>query len=503
MWKSLLSPRISDWMGYFRGLRHCWPSHDPSLRVDLDTVLLHWTPRDPFTVRDFVNGGIAVLGRTGSGKTSSSGMLLAESIVRFPRSGGLILGSKPEDRAMWEAIFTKAGRSADLFVFGPERSLRFNFLNYAQQLSDEPRNIVHCLQTLGEGLRSSDNQPTGDQAKFWKLQDDRLLYCAVVILKQALGQVTAPDLQRFIAEAATSPEQISDPQWVAGIHSQWLEAANQAPKSEIETHDFELAVEYWLGFHKIAEKTRSCIVASVFGILHVLNTGVVRSLTSGETNITPEDMFQGKWVFVDMSPAAWGVAGNLVANGWKYLTQRAVLKRAAGENDFINVIWTDEAHLFVNSHDATYLAQCRSHRGCMVMLSQSLSGFYSAMPGEVGEHQTLSLLAGFSHTIVHATDPISAEWAAGKLGKQRETFFGGSLQPSGDFYDELFGPSRITGSYSDHYEPVLQERVFMNGLRTGGRANDFICDAIVIRSGEPFANGANWLWREFSQKVMS
>ena len=36
----------------------------------LDTVLRNWTPFDPLTLRDLLNGGIAIFGRTGSGKTS-------------------------------------------------------------------------------------------------------------------------------------------------------------------------------------------------------------------------------------------------------------------------------------------------------------------------------------------------------------------------------------------------------------------------------------------------
>jgi hypothetical protein len=469
----------------------------------LDTVLLNWTPRDSYTVRDLVNGGAAVVGRTGSGKTSSSGRTLAESIVRFPKSGGLILAGKSDDRAFWESLFAKVGRSSDLRVFSPSEPLRFNFMNYAQRLSNEPRNIVNYLQTLGESLRGFDNQPSGDQGKFWKQQDEVMLYSAVVIVKLARGgQVNAPDLQKFIAEAASSQDQITSPQWIAGAHSQWLEAAHKAPKTEIETHDFELAVEYWLGqYPSMATRTRSSIVASVMGILHVFNTGTVRMLASGATNISPDDMFAGKWILVDMCPSVFGIEGSLICSAWKYLTQRAVLKRTVKANDCINVIWADEAQQFVNSHDATYLAQCRSHRGCMVMLSQSLPGYFTAMSGDSGEHQTHSLLANFSHTIVHAVDAVTAEWASKKLGKQREAFISGSLQPATDVFDELFGTPRMTGSYSEQYEPVLQENVFMNGLRTGGRANRYICDAIIIRSGEPFANGANWLWKEFSQEL--
>ena len=35
----------------------------------LDSELLRWSESDPFTVRDLLNGGVCVFGRTGSGKT--------------------------------------------------------------------------------------------------------------------------------------------------------------------------------------------------------------------------------------------------------------------------------------------------------------------------------------------------------------------------------------------------------------------------------------------------
>ncbi|HZL26972.1 MAG TPA: hypothetical protein VFC39_10610, partial [Acidobacteriaceae bacterium] len=55
-----------------------------------DTVLFNWTPPDPFTERDLLNGGIAIFGRSGSGKTSSSGKMIGRSIISHANSGGLI-----------------------------------------------------------------------------------------------------------------------------------------------------------------------------------------------------------------------------------------------------------------------------------------------------------------------------------------------------------------------------------------------------------------------------
>ncbi len=466
----------------------------------LDKVLLYWSKLDPLTIRGLLNGGISIIGRVGSGKTSSSGKELGSAIVAHKQSGGLILAAKPEDLGMWRQIFASAGRQNDLLEFSPSQKLRFNFLDYEMRHGGHTRNITQCIRTIGESLHASDSRGGAEQEIFWVQQQERMIYNAVEVIKRATKRVTASDLQKFVVGAATSGEQLSSDEWRKGFHCQCLEAGHNAQKTPIETNDFQMAADYWLGeYPSMADKTRSSILAGVMGLLHVFNTGLVSELVSGETNVTPDDMFNGKWVLVNMSPAEYGELGSFVCAGWKFLTQRRVLRREANPTDCINVIWADEAQQFVNSFDAHYIAQCRSHLGCMVFLSQSLPGYYAALKGESGEHQTQSLLANFTHTIVHACDSESAAWAAKKLGKRMETFFGGSSAPPEGFFEELMRKNRLTGSFSEQYEQVVQDNVFMNGLRTGGKSNGYECDAIIIKSGEPFSTGENWLFRTFSQ----
>lgn len=234
--------------------------------VLLDTALLRWTPRDPFTIRDLLNGGVAIFGRSGSGKTSSSGKMIARSVVGHPKSGGLILAAKPDDVVMWESIFAGAGRSDDLIVFDVKSPWRFNFLDYETQAGGHTRNITRCIKIIGETLRSSDSNGGGEEGHFWAEQEERVIYNAVEIVKQATGKVTAPELQRFITTAAYSVTQLSSEQWRTGFHNQCLKAAFEKPKSAIESHDYHLAVDFWLSeFPIMADKTRSSIVAGVMG----------------------------------------------------------------------------------------------------------------------------------------------------------------------------------------------------------------------------------------------
>src|SRR5581483_2498392 len=74
-----------------------WLRHGkPPAKSILDSPLFYWTQSDPFTIRDVLNS-VLIFGRTGSGKTSSSGRQLMQAIVSNRQSGGLILAAKPED----------------------------------------------------------------------------------------------------------------------------------------------------------------------------------------------------------------------------------------------------------------------------------------------------------------------------------------------------------------------------------------------------------------------
>lgn len=470
----------------------------------LDRTLLAWNEDDRFTVRDLLNGGVAIFGRVGSGKTSSSGKAIANALARLPGSGGLILAAKPgEDRAMWEKIFAAAGRSQDLLIFSPDSPLRFNFIDYEMAQGGHTRNITKCITVIGETLRGSDTNGRED-GDFWQREQERMIYNAVEVVKLATGHVTAPDLHRFITGAATTPLQFTSEEWLAGFHNQCIKAAWERPKSPIEQHDFNLAKEYWLNeLVYMADRTRSSITTGVMGVLHVYCTGIVRELVSSGTNCTPDDLFAGKFLLIDMAPSEWHDIGLFIAGGWKYLSQKAVLKRVAHGQSNAVTIWADEAQNFVNSFDAHYVAQCRSHRGCMVYLTQSLHAFYAALPDKTGHHQADSLLTNFHTKLFHAIGDVeTANWASGLIGKSLQTFTGGQMTPSEGIYDDLMGTtSRYTGNFSQKLESTLQPNEFMHGLRTGGAANGYVCDCYVIRSGEPFANGQNWLATSFDQRT--
>jgi hypothetical protein len=464
----------------------------------LAQVLFWWTPRDPFTVRDLLNGGSLILGRAGSGKTSSSGRMLMQAIVDNPNSGGLILAAKPEDAADVRRTFRNAGRPNDLIVFDADGPWRTNFLQWIGR--GQTRNVVQALMMIGQSLKSSSGK--GNDDKFWEQLNERYFYNAVAAL-QAAGEPITPDrILNFLMAAATSPEQLRSEAWQQSYHGRMLERAIDREKTPLEEGDFRLCMEFWVREYPVMDpRTRGNGMSGVMNVLHTFNTGVVREMVaSNEPNVSPDDVLAGKWLLVNFPPSTWGAVGSFINAGFKYLVQLAVLQRQATEKSPFVTVWCDEAHQVVNDFDGHYIAQCRSHRGCLVYLTQSVSSFYAALRGREGEHQANALLANFSHAIIHPCDPETAKWASSKLGQERKVYYGGGTDPGeSSVYDELFGQPKVSSSFSEQRAPVLEDWQFMTG-RTGGPDNSFEADSMVIRSGERFSDGKSYQKVTWSQR---
>ena len=78
----------------------------------------------------------------------------------------------------------------------------------------------------------------------------------------------------------------------------------------------------------MADKTRSSIMVGVMGVLHAFNVGIVRELVSTTSNVTPDDLFQGRWLLLDMAASEFGDVGATV-NRW--LQGKAPSRRVSGQ----------------------------------------------------------------------------------------------------------------------------------------------------------------------------
>jgi hypothetical protein len=457
----------------------------------LDQVLFWLSKLDPFTYRDLVRS-ILIMGSPGSGKTSSVGKILLRAVIRH--AGVLLIASKPEDREMVEGLCREAGK--ELFVVEPG-GLSFNLFKYEANKGADARQLTEMVMTVSEVLTRADG---GTSDKFFGLSDFRWVHTAIDVILLAHGVVDTWSIYNFILDAALSKEQLDDPEWRGGYHYETISAAFKKEKTATEARDFARAEKSWLyEWPLMSERTRSSILAGIVNKLHVFNSGIVSDLIGSETGITPEALDQGAVILVDMPIPQHGVSGGVVAGAWKYAVQRHILRRA----DWSTVIclWSDEYQNHITSFDAKFLAECRSHGGCMCVLTQSIHSIYSSIGGKESQSHTKALLSCFASKIFMALgDEESAKYASSLVGKDIVRMAGASRGGGAMLYDELTGRQGLGTSLSERIEDLIQARYFQNGLKTGGPENGYIAQGWIVRNGQPFSTGENAMLVDFSQR---
>jgi hypothetical protein len=465
----------------------------------LEQVLYWWDAANAFTRRHLLQS-VLVLGISGSGKSSGPLLALARGIFADANIGGVINESKPEETEFWTEREKESPTPDRLIPFGPGYPARFNFLEFLTELGADSRELAAAIMTLEEAIANV-NPGEGGEQRFFERAKAEHLETAIEVIRLAKGTVSASDIERFISTAAYTPEELTTEKWRNDFQNQCFKQAYAKEKTDVQKFDFQHAWETWIGaFPRLAEKTRSSIVADMKGVLHVFCSGVVRELLGTTTNVTPKVTAEGRFIDVRMWITKYGASGAFVNGAIKLANQKYVLWRKAQKGDAINVNIIDEYQSHITPPDPDYLAQCRSHLGCMLVLTQSVHAIYSAMRGKTGEHQAKSLLSNFGSKLFMTVDAETAEWAVSHLGKHLDIFTGGSTKEGDTLADELFHGSEYTANFSESFTEVLQPRALLGGLRTGGPRCGFYVDGILIRNSEWFADGSNHLFCSFSQR---
>ena len=482
---------------YYAAKRTEGGSTDPPAPLDpLDEPLTKWSERDAFTKRDLLRS-VSIMGAAGSGKTSGVGMFLGRALAACMNVSLLIIASKPEDRRMWEGIAAAAGRK--LVVFGPDEPHRFNLIACEARAGADSREITECILTTTEALTRNEGRSAD---AFWVFQERRMIANAAEVLKQAYGELDTWSIQRFINDAPTSDAQKKSEEWEKGYFYTTITKALETEKTQIERQDMSLSMQFWLHeYPAMSDRTRSSINASVLGRLHVFNSGIVRELLGTVTTISPRILDEGAMVLVDMPAANHGLSGTIVAGAWKYATQRHILRRAAGAETPLACIWIDEYQNHITGFDSQYLAECRSHRGCMVVLTQSMHSFFSSIGGSESQSKTKALLTNYGTKVFMTLgDEESARFASSLVGQSIIRLSNASRSGGAKVYDEILGDYTLSTSLNEQIAELILPRLFMNGLKAGGPEDGFIAEGWVIRNGQSFSNGENAMLVGFSQR---
>jgi hypothetical protein len=469
----------------------------------LDDVLFKWPTGDPFTVRDLLRSA-QVKGITGSGKTSGSGNFLLDRIVAHPRSTAMIVGQKPEDLDNARDIFARHGKLDKLIVIEEGGIHKCNFFDDEMKSGADARGMTEFITILGEGLQAGQGGGRENE-RFWRMLEQRIIYNAVEAVRQGRGGVTAPELMRFITTAPASAQMLKDEklraEWEKEFHFETMEAAFSRQKSPVEAHDCEVFRQFWgREWPELDEKPKTSGQCGVLGTLHAANTGLCRETTSTNSNVSPRMVDNGYSFFINYPFYTYGATGRYIATGWKYKLQKHILRRRWNPEGYFTVLWCDEYQESMTSFDPNFLVQCRSHGGGLVALTQTIHSEYSQMGGDAGQHKANMLLGNFGLHIFHLSDPTSAQFASNLLGQYERSKISFSPPETRTPKADIFEDAGAKCNISTEWQPILQPNVLMSGLRTGGAANGYLVDGVVIRLGMPFSNGLNCQFVSWSQK---
>lgn len=464
--------------------------------LDIPLIYLSGFDADKWTLRDACSG-TSIMGRSGAGKTSASGYAIAMAFLR-QGMGGLVLTAKNEEwPEVWKPMVEEAGRAGDVIRFAPDESYRFNFLNYELSRPDggQTENLVALFTKVTEIAEGKQNLSGGD-GQFWDRAMRELLRNAIDLLSLAQGSLTVEDIVRLIDEAPTQPEQLDSETWRnKSFCLQCLAKALDREKSPREQHDFDMVKAYWLKrFVSMPDKTRGSIIATFTSIADLLLHGMAWELFCTDTNIVPEVTFQNnKILVIDVPIEKYEEVGRIIQGIFKYMWQRAVLRRNVNEHPACTFLWVDEAQNFLlASEDFKFQSVARSARACTVYLTQNLSNYLAVLGSESEAH---SLLGNLGTQIFHNnTNHPTNQFASDLISQHWTTTFNFN---SGS--NDGMGGNRSAGGSQSVQSKVLPSA--FTTLRTGGPPNNLEVDAIIFQGGRIFAaSNDTYLFTTFKQK---
>lgn len=464
------------------------------------TVIREWPNEQPFRLTDALTG-VSVFGATGSGKTSGVAKHLALGYLAND-FGGLVLCAKKEERGQWEQWAKMAGKEADLIIIDAGGKHRFNFLDWEASRAGEGGgltiNIVALLDEIAGAIAGGAGKAEGGgDNKFFEDALHHMLTNLVDLPLFAGLPVTLPLLRSIVNTAPTSSKEVIDEQWQKSSTCAAIiaEAEQKLRSADPETReDYEECKNYWLReFPVLSDKTRSIIVLSFSMLVRPFITRPLRRLFSTDTNIRPEDTFNGKIIIVDLPVQEFRLAGRVASLAWKYCFQVAVLRRMQPRGAYLRPVflWADEAQNFITDFDAEYQAVARSAGGCTVYLTQNRESYRRVLGND---DSVDALLGNLQAKFFCQNSGDTNKWAAELLGERWIAISGTNVSQG---QGERSGSAGVSRSEQRRY---FVEPARFTTLKRGGEVYGYQVEAIVYKGGHLFQDGQPFKLLTFNQK---
>jgi hypothetical protein len=486
-----------------------WENETQIMAIPCEGIIDKWTIKDACQ-------GTLILGAPGSGKTTGSGHAIASHFLT-QGFGGLILTTKQGESSDWCKLAGMAGRAGDVAVVCPNGYLRLNMLQYEMERPTLgvklPENLVNFFKNLVSVVGHRSNAKVNES--FWEDNGNAMLQNTVDCFFLANYPITFDALCSFINEAPHNQAATSEEIWKAKpVFGACMSQAEQSAKSGNDVDMYKILCEYWLNeFPNLPPNTRSCITIAFSSMVRALRSRHINDLLSTITTITPESIFNGRIVIIDLPVNEYHEGGLLVQAAWKYLFQRAVLSRADkgwGSRCRPVFLWEDESQNFLIDFDAKFQPVSREYRVACVKLSQNISNFYARFGGGDSARTKVDAIIGSLNTrIFHANgDQSTNDWASKFIGTEIKINISTSTTPSqyngmnpfGEVIHRLFSKPSVTTGENPVREPAIHPHEF-GSFQTGSEQNGFVTEALLAQVGRKFPTGTNYARTFFQQTV--
>jgi len=461
------------------------------------TVVRDWGNGQAFRIADALTG-VAVFGATGSGKTSGIAKHLALGYLAND-FGGLVLCAKKEEVHQWVQWAQATRREQDLIIVDASGKWRFNFLDWEASRGGEGAgltiNIVALLDEIAGAIAgSAGKEEGGGDNKFF---DDALHHLNMNLVDLPLFAdmpVTLPLLRAILSTAPTSTAQLGDETWQENSVC-WAiikEAEQKLKNAAAETKDdFEECRNYWFReYPALSDRTRSIVSLSFSMLIRPLITRPLRRLFATDTNVRPEDAFDGKIIIINLPVQEFRLAGRVASLAWKYCFQVATLRRMQANSAYLRPVflWADEAQNFITDFDAEYQAVARSAGGCTVYLTQNRESYRRVLGND---DSVDSLMGNLQAKFFCQNSGETNEWAARLLGERWV-----QISSTTANRNEQGAGGGVTRSEQRRY---FVEPSRFTTLKRGGDVYNLLVECIVYKGGSLFEDGMPFKLLTFNQ----
>ncbi len=478
----------------------------------LDTTLFKFSDHaaDWWTIRDAVRG-VQIFGGIGSGKTSGSGRTIAKQYLQHG-FGGLVMCAKPDEAEEWIKYARECGREQDIILFQEGSKWQFNALDYENSRTSKGGGLTFNLTELfmtifkiGQRISGSDAE---EKERFWDNSLKRCINRTIDLLKLSEEKLSVFNMVEILNTAPLDGQAMSDIcEWEDDAIIKWGETnlcikclynAGEKAKSSKEQRDFDLVFNFFLrDFALLDGKVKSTIKEMFLGYAEPFLSGILNDHFANDTNLTPEDTFDGKIIIMDFSVKDYLISGIYAQSLFKYLWQQSVERRAVEDDTKPVFLWVDESQYFVNEYDTIFQTTARSSRACTVFLTQNISNYFAQMGGKSAHAKVNSLLGNLSTMIFHTnTDADTNEYASRLIGNDLINTGGVNKQMNAHFNYA----TSLTKTLTSQFGPVVQPSRFTT-LRSGGEQNDYEVEAYIIVSGRKWSDDRNFYEVIFDQRI--